>query len=214
MVARRRRANREDAPAHSESAHLAEDSKPQRGAITRIREWTDPLIFAYLLAMFIRTFVVELFKIPSGSMTPTLVGDVAAEIDYDCDGDDDLIIGRENPIHPYQIFLRDDEGYAPWPTPEVASLGLDVAREFREKARRREDRICVNKFAYWFTKPDRGDIIVFKVPQVVWQRAKPIYVKRLVGLPGENVSIQIGTSGCLVNSVMPRMAGLYPGEKN
>jgi signal peptidase I len=40
------------------------------------REYAEAAIMAVLLALFIRTFVVQAFKIPSGSMEPTLlVGD-------------------------------------------------------------------------------------------------------------------------------------------
>jgi signal peptidase I len=40
------------------------------------REYTEAAAIAILLALFIRTFVVQAFKIPSGSMEPTLlVGD-------------------------------------------------------------------------------------------------------------------------------------------
>ena len=41
-----------------------------------LREYTEAAIIAILLALFIRTFVVQAFKIPSGSMEPTLlIGD-------------------------------------------------------------------------------------------------------------------------------------------
>jgi signal peptidase I len=40
------------------------------------REYFEAIIIAVLLALFIRTFVVQAFKIPSGSMLPTLlIGD-------------------------------------------------------------------------------------------------------------------------------------------
>ena len=50
------------------------------------------------------------------------------------------------------------------------------------------DRILVDKFAYDFAEPSRWDVVVFKYPE----EAKTNYIKRLVGLPGETVSIAGG----------------------
>lgn len=45
-------------------------------AKSTFREYAEAIIMALLLALFIRTFIVQAFKIPSGSMIPTLaIGD-------------------------------------------------------------------------------------------------------------------------------------------
>jgi len=52
--------------------HLLDDVKK-----TAIREWIESIVIAFILAMAIRTFVVQAFKIPTGSMRPTLLeGDI------------------------------------------------------------------------------------------------------------------------------------------
>ena len=38
-----------------------------------IKEWTDSILWALVLVMFIRTFFIQAFKIPSGSMRMTLI---------------------------------------------------------------------------------------------------------------------------------------------
>jgi len=43
---------------------------------SKVQEYAEAIIIAILIAMFIRTFIVQAFKIPSGSMKPTLqIGD-------------------------------------------------------------------------------------------------------------------------------------------
>ena len=47
--------------------------KPKK---SQLRDWTEALIVAGILALIIRTFVIQAFKIPSGSMEDTLlIGD-------------------------------------------------------------------------------------------------------------------------------------------
>ncbi|MBU0479633.1 MAG: signal peptidase I [Proteobacteria bacterium] len=51
-----------------------EESSPRKKSL--LREYAEAIIIALILALFIRTFVVQAFKIPSGSMIPTLlIGD-------------------------------------------------------------------------------------------------------------------------------------------
>ena len=38
-----------------------------------LREWIESIVVAFVLAMIIRAFVVQAFKIPTGSMRPTLL---------------------------------------------------------------------------------------------------------------------------------------------
>ncbi len=175
----------------------AEIEEHHPGFLMRARGYLDALVFAYVLAMFIRTFVFELFMIPTGSMTPTLIGDHAGDVailDYDEDGIDDvaytfaygrtlqrnmqIYLMNEDGTYKDQVFLQDV------PSNVVASL--------RNSSERRKDMILVNKFSYWFSDPDRGDIAVFKVPHrpehgSPFDSNKPVYIKRVLGLPGETL---------------------------
>ena len=49
---------------------MTEETLNQKRKST-IREYIEAILIALLLALFIRTFVVQAFKIPSGSMIPT-----------------------------------------------------------------------------------------------------------------------------------------------
>lgn len=50
------------------------------------------------------------------------------------------------------------------------------------------DRLFGNRLAYNFGEPARGDIIIFKYPI----DEKQLFIKRLIGLPGDEVKIEAG----------------------
>mgnify|MGYP001620096719 CR=1 FL=1 len=100
------------------------DSQPSaKSGKSVIRQYAEAVIIAIILALVIRSFVIQAFKIPSGSMLQTL------------------------------------------------QIG---------------DHILVNKFLYWFTDLQHGDIIVFKFPQDEGRD----FIKRVVALPGEKVEVR------------------------
>jgi signal peptidase I len=51
----------------------AEPPEPQG---SELREWIEAIVIAFFLALVLRTFIIQAYKIPSGSMEPTLlIGD-------------------------------------------------------------------------------------------------------------------------------------------
>ena len=56
------------------------------------------------------------------------------------------------------------------------------------------DRVLANRFIYRFRDPSRGDIVVFHAPEAAARLCQGggIYVKRLIGLPGDRVAERDG----------------------
>src|SRR5690606_33018645 len=106
------------------------DIRPaKRSPITTLFEQVESLAAALVLVLLVWHFGLEAFRIPSGSMAPTLLGD---------------------PIS--------------------------------------GDRVLVDKFTYAYRDPERWEPVVFRYPR---RRTDP-YVKRCIGLPGEQVLIARG----------------------
>ena len=54
--------------------------------------------------------------------------------------------------------------------------------------------LIISKVAYWFHPPQRGDVVVFDFPRDPNRQ----FIKRIIGLPGENLEIKQGR--VLINS--------------
>lgn len=123
-------------------------------------ETTKTVIYAVLIALFVRTVFAEPFSIPSGSMIPTLlVGD-------------------------YLFVSKMSYGYSRHSMP--LSIPLVKGRIFYEE-------------------PERGDVIVFKMPS----DNRTDYIKRLIGLPGDKIQVREGRLFINGNMVERRDEGEY-----
>jgi signal peptidase I len=80
-------------------------------------------------------------------------------------------------VNPYKIPTSSME-----PTLHCARPGPGCLARF-------SDRVLANRFIYHFRSPHRGEIIVFKTPAEAKDKcgAGGVFVKRLIGLPGETV---------------------------
>ena len=75
------------------------------------------------------------------------------------------------------------------------------------------DRVIANRLVYRFNQPRRGDIVVFKAPARVEAAcsAGGTFIKRIVGLPGETLSMRNGF--VLINGVPLAEPYLRPGYR-
>ena len=148
------------------------------GEIANTFEW---LITAFILAFVFRAFIMEAYRIPTGSMADTLKGahfylrcqQCGYKYDYGFIPQDyglppDTIPGR--PVKPPPSRCPSCGHYPP------TNRAMPVANG---------DRILVLKCIYQFLEPRRWDVIVFKNP--LGPRIN--YIKRLIGRPGETVEI-------------------------
>lgn len=71
-----------------------------------------------------------------------------------------------------------------------------------------KDRVLGLRTSYWFDVAQRGDIVIFKFPD----DEKQLYVKRVVGLPGETVSFADGAV-YINGQQFDESAYLAPGQK-
>jgi signal peptidase I len=209
------------------------------------RENVEVLLVALAVAMAIRTFFLQPFKIPTGSMQPTLYGvtskNLIANKDFQIPtgwarvrdwfhgisyvhmvAQNDGTIDGLSPMRGFLIFnikqaisiggvehtiwFPPDMGEAP-PGMDPLAFRAGLTREHvyhkGDDVIKLEvhagDHLFVDRLTYNFRKPRRGEIIVFEtagIPQEEREAQYPpipaneFYIKRLVGLGGETISLK------------------------
>jgi signal peptidase I len=149
---------------------------PQRRPEGSIRETLESILIAFVLAFVFRAFVVEAFVIPTGSMAPTLLGQHAHLTCPQC--------GYRYTIGPTETLLQT-------PICPMCDYAIPVSNKTLSQIARGPDagdRILVLKYPYQFSEPTRWDVVVFKNPK----KPEENYIKRLVGLPGEELRLVAG----------------------
>jgi len=147
-----------------------------------VRETIESVIVAIILAMLFRGFEAEAFIIPTGSMAPSLQGQ---HMDLEC-GHCQYRYRTGASLSGASFKNRDQvkSTFCPICNFETEMRPNQVADHKSNNG----DRILVNKFVYDNQPPERYDVIVFKNPN----NGKQNYIKRLVGMPGDNLLIENG----------------------
>ncbi|MCA9242881.1 MAG: signal peptidase I [Phycisphaerales bacterium] len=141
-------------------------------AIARqVIESFEIVLTAMILAFVFRAFFVEAFIIPTGSMAPSLVGVHGSQLCPFCGWQYDY--GPIGATGPLPDATRCPNCRLRYPT--------------RPQEQKAGDRILVHKWLYDLPgmAPRRWDVIVFRDPTDPQQN----FIKRLVGLPGEQIEI-------------------------
>lgn len=151
------------------------------GRVQEIANILEGLITAFILAFVFRSFIMEAFRIPTGSMADTLMGAHfrlrCTQCGYKYDrGFMSNRRGSETDTVP--------SGSVRLPQSRCPSCGYE-SRDGRAVAVSNGDRILVLKCIYQFFEPKRWDVVVFKNPL----NPRINYIKRLIGKPGETVEI-------------------------
>jgi len=129
------------------------------------REWAETLIVAFVLAIFIRSFFLQVFWIPSGSMEPTLnINDrlIVNKIAY----------GIQNPF--FESYKEKIFFYI-IPNPLYRHPILTSDKQY---------------FIDFHKEPKRFDVVVFKTYDYDGNRKD--LIKRIIGLPGETLEVKKG----------------------
>ncbi|HEY2838988.1 MAG TPA: signal peptidase I, partial [Pirellulales bacterium] len=184
-------------PAKENSASKDAPAPPRKDGI---RETVESVVIAFVLAFLFRAFEAEAFVIPTGSMAPTLMG---VHKDLTCEecGYAFRIGASEEQDDEAQRLAAEMKRGSPENRKAAATelAGRDQLTAICPNCRYemdqvtrfptyKGDRILVSKFPYDLASPDRWDVAVFKYPRC----ASENYIKRVVGLPNETLTIHGG----------------------
>ncbi len=143
-------------------------SRPaQRPTDETIKETFESIVIAFILAFVFRSYVVEAFVKPTGSMAPTLLGE---HVDVRC------------PQCGYHFTVDVSPGTERTVICPMCHFPITIPANSRLSA---GDRILVHKYLYSVVEPQRWDVVVFKDPS----NPHTNFIKRLIGLPGESLEI-------------------------
>lgn len=141
------------------------------------------MIISFAMAFVFRSYVVEPFRIPTGSMAPTLLG-AHMRFHSPAGGFDWTVNPRD--YAPGNIPLRvQGLAAADYDPITVQDPMTGAAVRQADLPLRAGDRILVLKYLYLLREPKRYEVVVFKNPE----NPAINLIKRLVGLPGEEVVI-------------------------
>lgn len=159
-----------------------------------VKETLISIIIAFALAFVFRGFVIEAFLIPTGSMAPTLMGQHIRVADardgYSWPASTTLEDTWPDPTSPLPFQGRQAiPGRGTTPPIRIANpLTRQDLPEMHDVPRRAGDRIFVMKYLASIYDPQRFDVVVFKNPT----DPQVNFIKRLIGLPGEQIAIVDG----------------------
>jgi signal peptidase I len=175
-----------------------------RQSYSTLRENVEVFLVAAIVAMAVRSFFIQPFKIPTGSMQPTLYGVFPGRypesqpqppIPYSSDQPAPLSETVSQLALLCKNLRNDLPSQVRRPSLPILALGSIITGTIfeRDGYRTRGDHIFVDRFTYHFRKPHRGEVIVFDTSDILklpeGSRGK-FYIKRLIGLPGDTVAIQ------------------------
>ncbi|MES2475506.1 MAG: signal peptidase I [Verrucomicrobiota bacterium] len=228
---------------------VCENSLPNERPLTWLEENVEVMFVAIVIALGLRAYYLQPFRIPTGSMQPTLNGIIGTAVKKDSPqwpglptravekilrgrtyvhvvNDKDrqiaLLPNGQPDIRDTQFMhffsrseIRFKDGSRmslPAPSNPCMEIGLGAAigDAFRNHGGilRKGTVVCqgtidsgdlvlVDKFSYHFRKPERGEVFVFDTIGIkgIQMRSGPQgagahYIKRLVGVPGDKLTVQ------------------------